>query len=60
MKRILTGDKTDLIKLRISPQDKARIRKQAKTRGVSLSDIMRHGIELIEKEGAVAGKAGRK
>ena len=57
MKRILTGDKTDLIRLRISPQDKERILKRAKTRGVSLSDIMRHALELVEKEAAAAGSS---
>ena len=57
MKRIQTGDKTALIKLRISPQDKAKALKQAKARGVSLSDIVRRGIELIEKEGAAVRSA---
>lgn len=54
MKRIQTGDKIEILKLRVSPEFKNRVRKQAKARGVSLSDIVRHGIELIEKEGAAA------
>jgi len=42
--------KTEVLQLRLSPDLKKRIKETAKNRGLSISDVVRLGIELVEKE----------
>ena len=50
MKREYGKDRTELLKMRINPDEKARIARIAKESGLSMSDLIRKAIRTLEKQ----------
>ena len=50
MKRDYGTQKTDLLKMRINPEEKAKIVKMARDSGLSLSDLIRRAIQALEEQ----------
>ena len=49
MKREWGKDRTELLKIRVHPEEKAIIARMAKTAGLTMSDLLRMAVAELEK-----------